>query len=257
VTDRDTNGRMNGRHDGHYERASEPCQVILVMAGPGAISHSMIHAIERELPWVLVEHRSEAAAGPASCGHPVSLILVDVIFLRSAEAAASEILQQHPHAIAALIEPANPDALRALTDVTGSPLIRGVLPMNMRLDVWLSVVRLMLCGGEYFPPHMLRAKAREGEAIGPAEREPARLSHTPANGHLGGLTAREIQILEMVSRGLQNKSIATAFSLSEHTVKIHLHNIIGKLGVHNRTEAAARFRDGPKSHFRDSSGTQA
>ena len=47
----------------------------------------------------------------------------------------------------------------------------------------------------------------------------------------------------MVARGLQNKSIAAAFSLSESTVKIHIHNIISKLGVHNRPEAAARFRD--------------
>jgi len=47
----------------------------------------------------------------------------------------------------------------------------------------------------------------------------------------------------MVSRGLQNKTIAAEFHLSEHTVKIHLHNIISKLGAHNRTEAAARFRN--------------
>jgi DNA-binding NarL/FixJ family response regulator len=52
-----------------------------------------------------------------------------------------------------------------------------------------------------------------------------------------------MQILEMVSRGLQNKAIAAEFNLSEHTVKIHLHNIISKLGIHNRTEAAARYRD--------------
>ena len=56
------------------------------------------------------------------------------------------------------------------------------------------------------------------------------------------MTARELQILEMVSRGLQNKLIAAEFRLSEHTVKIHLHNIITKLGAHNRTEAAARYR---------------
>ena len=60
---------------------------------------------------------------------------------------------------------------------------------------------------------------------------------------LSDLTSREIEILEMVSRGLQNKAIAAALGLSEHTVKIHLHNIIRKLGAHNRTEAAARFHD--------------
>ena len=53
--------------------------------------------------------------------------------------------------------------------------------------------------------------------------------------------ARELQILAMVARGLQNKLIAAALGLSEHTVKIHLHNIITKLGVHNRTEAVALY----------------
>jgi DNA-binding NarL/FixJ family response regulator len=61
---------------------------------------------------------------------------------------------------------------------------------------------------------------------------------------LATLTARELQILEMVARGLQNRTIAAEFSLSEHTVKVHLHNIIGKLGVRNRSEAAACFRKG-------------
>ena len=42
--------------------------------------------------------------------------------------------------------------------------------------------------------------------------------------HMAELTAREMQVLEMVSCGLQNKSIAAKFALSEHTVKIHLHN---------------------------------
>jgi DNA-binding NarL/FixJ family response regulator len=45
----------------------------------------------------------------------------------------------------------------------------------------------------------------------------------------------------MASQGLQNKTIASALRLSEHTVKIHMHNIINKLGAHNRTEAAALF----------------
>jgi DNA-binding NarL/FixJ family response regulator len=40
---------------------------------------------------------------------------------------------------------------------------------------------------------------------------------------------------------LQNKVIAAALKLSENTVKIHLHNIIRKLGAHNRTEAAAMY----------------
>jgi DNA-binding NarL/FixJ family response regulator len=56
------------------------------------------------------------------------------------------------------------------------------------------------------------------------------------------LSTREGQVLELMSEGLQNKLIAAKMELSEHTVKVHVHNIIRKLKVHNRTQAAAVFR---------------
>ena len=58
---------------------------------------------------------------------------------------------------------------------------------------------------------------------------------------MDGLTEREVEILGMVAQGNQNKIIAFNLGLSEHTVKIHIHNVIQKLGVHNRTEAAAQY----------------
>jgi DNA-binding NarL/FixJ family response regulator len=54
-----------------------------------------------------------------------------------------------------------------------------------------------------------------------------------------GLTERELEVLEAVSRGLSNRVVAKELFLSDQTVKFHLHNIYGKLGVANRTEAAA------------------
>ncbi len=116
--------------------------------------------------------------------------------------------------------------------------------MDVTLDVWLSVIRLLLHGGEYFPLDLVvrsYAKGMNGGGNLVPTRD-RRLRRVPSGGHLTELTAREIQILEMVSRGLQNKGIAAELRLSEHTVKIHIHNIITKLGVHNRTEAVSRFR---------------
>lgn len=59
-----------------------------------------------------------------------------------------------------------------------------------------------------------------------------------SEAELAALTQRERDILGVVSRGLTNREIADCFSLSETTVKWHLRNIFGKLGVGNRTEAA-------------------
>lgn len=113
--------------------------------------------------------------------------------------------------------------------------------MDLRLDVWLSVIRLMLCGGEYLPPEAM-IQTQTGDSRPANVVQSSHGTKRRGESNVAELTAREMQILEMVSRGLQNKLIAAAFGLSEHTVKIHLHNIIRKLGVHNRTEAAARFR---------------
>jgi DNA-binding NarL/FixJ family response regulator len=50
------------------------------------------------------------------------------------------------------------------------------------------------------------------------------------------LTAREIEIVKMIAQGLRNRAIAERLSISEGTVKIHLHNIYEKLGLDGRLE---------------------
>ena len=52
------------------------------------------------------------------------------------------------------------------------------------------------------------------------------------------LTAREIEVLELVSRGLRNKDIGVALFISEETVQGHMKHILTKLGVNDRTRAA-------------------
>lgn len=53
------------------------------------------------------------------------------------------------------------------------------------------------------------------------------------------LTAREVEVLEQLARGLSNRQIAAALFISEKTVARHLSNIFTKLGVTSRTAAAA------------------
>jgi two-component system nitrate/nitrite response regulator NarL len=58
------------------------------------------------------------------------------------------------------------------------------------------------------------------------------------------LTAREREILTLIDRGLANKEIAVRLHLGVATVKVHVHNVLEKLQVHTRAEAAARLRHG-------------
>jgi DNA-binding NarL/FixJ family response regulator len=66
----------------------------------------------------------------------------------------------------------------------------------------------------------------------PPEREPG-LAGAP-------MTPRELEVLELLSRGLDNAEIAKALFLSQHTVKNHVSSILIKLQVENRIQAAVR-----------------
>jgi DNA-binding NarL/FixJ family response regulator len=53
------------------------------------------------------------------------------------------------------------------------------------------------------------------------------------------LTAREIEVLELLAKGMRNKEIAKALSIAEETVRAHIRSIFVKLNVHDRTAALA------------------
>ena len=57
-------------------------------------------------------------------------------------------------------------------------------------------------------------------------------------GHLPKLTEREIEVLGLVARGLGNREIGRELFISENTVKNHVRNILEKLQLHTRMEAA-------------------
>jgi len=55
-----------------------------------------------------------------------------------------------------------------------------------------------------------------------------------------GLTTREIEVLRLLALGKSDREIAELLFIGTRTVQTHVSNLIAKLGVHNRTEAAAR-----------------
>jgi two-component system response regulator DevR len=85
-------------------------------------------------------------------------------------------------------------------------------------------------------------RAGAGESLlDPAltERVLARL-HTGPNedSRLAGLTPQERRILDFITEGLTNRQIAEAMALAEKTVKNYISNLLAKLGVERRTQAA-------------------
>lgn len=53
------------------------------------------------------------------------------------------------------------------------------------------------------------------------------------------LTARELEVLQLLALGLSNKRVAARLGISEHTAKFHVNSILGKLGAQTRAEAVA------------------
>lgn len=88
---------------------------------------------------------------------------------------------------------------------------------------------------ELFPA--VRAAARGDTVLAPAVA--ARLVHR-ASFPGPKLTAREVELVELLARGLQNKDMARRLLVSEATVKSHLSHIYSKLGVDTRTGAVAK-----------------
>lgn len=221
---------------------------LVIVAPPESVADCILFALEREFPELSIVNCVLLEEAVLALNEPASLFLVDWTFLPALDLESHRRLFPSNRIAVMLDDHSDAEGLvHALLDSKG---IRGVLPMNLKLDIWLSVVGLLLRGGEYFPASVVRswAGSQTKNDFRPPAFSPAtttekddRDSARTAREKLGELTERERQVLERVARGTQNKLIATEFSLSEHTIKIHIHNIIRKLRVHNRTEAAAFF----------------
>jgi len=87
---------------------------------------------------------------------------------------------------------------------------------------------------------LLAAFEAEGHTIAEAQRPPPVGSGQPL---VEPLSERELEILDLIARGLSNREISDRLYLALSTVKGHNRNIFGKLQVQRRTEAVARARD--------------
>jgi DNA-binding NarL/FixJ family response regulator len=67
---------------------------------------------------------------------------------------------------------------------------------------------------------------------------------TPGADELAGISAREREVLSLLAEGLTDREIGERLGISPRTVETHVGSLLSKLGVRNRAQAAARYRDG-------------
>ena len=128
--------------------------------------------------------------------------------------------------------------------------IRGYLPTSMSEAVALATIKLVEAGGSFAPAHMLFPQSPNGdsdpEPEGSLAAPPERSESSSGNGEppagaqgLGDvLSRRQLEVLRLMSMGQPNKVIAYQLCMTESTVKVHVRNIMRKLKVTNRTQAA-------------------
>jgi LuxR family maltose regulon positive regulatory protein len=88
----------------------------------------------------------------------------------------------------------------------------------------------------------LRAAQASAAALASTTNEAA-LERVAAPGGADTLSERETKVVSLLAQAMPNKKIARTLGISPETVKWHLKNIYGKLGVSSRDEAVARVRD--------------
>jgi DNA-binding NarL/FixJ family response regulator len=111
--------------------------------------------------------------------------------------------------------------------------VRGYLLKNVTLERLLAAVRALAAGQTYLAPGL----------TAPAERILA--AGRDDGGSAGGLQEEEIsprerEVLRLLAAGFSNREIGSALHVAEGTIKNHVSNILGKMGVRDRTRAVLK-----------------
>ncbi|WP_298855771.1 response regulator transcription factor [uncultured Ruegeria sp.] len=116
----------------------------------------------------------------------------------------------------------------------------GFLPMNVAPDAWRAILRLLMHEELYLPSFLADCVSSPCQRAPEIFSQPKPIAPNGVDRHAqySKLTRREKQVLQLVSQGKSNKLIAAKLGITEHTVKLHMHNVVGKIGVSNRTAAA-------------------
>ncbi|MNS55424.1 Transcriptional regulatory protein DegU [compost metagenome] len=116
--------------------------------------------------------------------------------------------------------------------------VHGYLLKDMPSEAIVSAVQTVYNGGTVLQPNITALLLKELKTLSESnQRETHPLSLNEPQG-LMLLTEREREVLAVLGQGLNNKEIADLLHITEGTVKNHVSNLIAKLGMRDRTQAA-------------------
>jgi DNA-binding NarL/FixJ family response regulator len=195
-------------------------------------------AAESDIQIVAVSE-STAAARRLLNGRRVDIVLLDSELVQGLDEITTADTSQPAQVIA--LGPV-PDARRIVEELRAG--IAGWLAKEESIGQLLHVIRHVSQGGTWLPTKM----------VGPVLRM---LLHTHPEGdtavqhRIANLTPREREVLGYLAEGIDRRETAERMHLSAATVRSHMQNLMGKLGVHSALEAAAAARQAQSSAERD------
>jgi len=133
--------------------------------------------------------------------------------------ATRQILAAQPRVGIVILTTADAEA-EVLTAIEAGAL--GYVAKTSRREELLEAIRSIARGDAWLPPHLTRRL----------------LTHLKPRPAPGTLTQRERAVLMLLARGWSNREIARELGVTDITVRTHVTHVLGKLGVHNRVEAA-------------------
>ena len=171
-----------------------------------------------------LEEASALASGPEA---PFDLFLIDFSMPGMSLAALSELTRSHPKVPVAVISgTADAGDVRA-TIQAGA---RGSFPRRKR-QALRDAIEFLLAGGSSVPADLMLA-------VDEPEKEATQNDAPGRPDWLGYSTARELDVLKALTRGLSNKEVGRELGLAEVTIKLHLRSIFRKMGARSRSDAA-------------------
>jgi DNA-binding NarL/FixJ family response regulator len=114
----------------------------------------------------------------------------------------------------------------------------GYLLKDVSSDKLVEAIRAAAGGQSFLQPSVAAKVISEFTRMTPPQFSAA--GHRPL---IEPLSERELEVLQQVAAGASNKEIAAELFITEGTVKNHLTNILGKLGVRDRTQAALKAKE--------------
>jgi DNA-binding NarL/FixJ family response regulator len=210
--------------------AARPADMVLALIDPSRLRRECLKLAlaQHNASWRVIDMATaQEAVRLAEAGQNFDLLLIgaatsDHVDLDEIETLRG-VLSEAP--IVVVAESENPHRARMILKAG----TRGFLPTSLSLKVLMGALDLVMAGGVYVPSSLIEPSQPRATAEPAARggREP-----------WSELTRRQRDVLGLISQGKSNKLIADALSMSESTVKAHVKQIIKRLHVANRTQAA-------------------